>query len=380
MKTATPERHAALARIVQIEPWIDASELRELERAIESTFITENDLTREFESMTAQLTGSKHAIAVCNGTVALFVCLEAMGIGQGDEVIVPNLTFIATANAVILAGATPVLCEIREDTFCIDMKRAEELLTERTRAVMPVHLYGQSADMTAVMEFASRHKLNVIEDAAEGVGVRFDGRHVGTFAGMGILSYYGNKTVTCGEGGVVLTDDDRLAAEAYKLKNHGRAKKGTFIHESVGFNFAFTDLQAAIGISQMKKMPAIIRKKREIHDCYVQQLQGIKGFHAAQIDPRCEPVFWFTSFLCDDSEGLSAFLQRQNIQSRGFFYPLHRQPCYADRKYIKNIDQNFRVSEAVYRRGISLPSSYNLTQAQQAFVIEQIQRFYANRD
>ncbi len=380
MKTATSERDAALARIVQIEPWIDAGELRELERVIQSTFITENDLTREFETMTAQLTGSKHAIAVCNGTVALFVCLKAMGIGPGDEVIIPNLTFIATANAVILAGATPVLCEIREDTFCIDMKRAEELLSERTRAVMPVHLYGQSADMTAVMDFASRHKLKVIEDAAEGIGVRFDGRHVGTFAEMGILSYYGNKTVTCGEGGVVLTNDDRLAAEAYKLKNHGRAKKGTFIHESVGFNFAFTDLQAAVGISQMKKMPAIVRKKREIHDCYVQQLQGIQGFQPAQIDSRCEPVFWFTSFLCDDTEGLSAFLQQQNIQTRGFFYPLHRQPCYADRKYIRNIDHDFRVSERVYKRGISLPSSYSLSEAEQAFVIEQIQRFYANRD
>lgn len=380
MKTATSERSAALARIVQIEPWIDAGELRELERVIQSTFLTENDLTREFETMTAQLTGSKHAIAVCNGTVALFVCLKAMGIGPGDEVIIPNLTFIATANAVILAGATPVLCEIREDTFCIDMKRAEGLLSERTRAVMPVHLYGQSADMTAVMDFASRHKLKVIEDAAEGIGVRFDGRHVGTFAEMGILSYYGNKTVTCGEGGVVLTNDDRLAAEAYKLKNHGRAKKGTFIHESVGFNFAFTDLQAAVGISQMKKMPAIVRKKREIHDCYVRQLRGIKGFQPAQIDSRCEPVFWFTSFLCDDTEGLSAFLQQQNIQTRGFFYPLHRQPCYADRKYIRNIDHDFRVSERVYKRGISLPSSYSLSEAEQAFVIEQIQRFYANRD
>jgi perosamine synthetase len=380
MKTATPERHAALARIVQIEPWIDAGELRELERAIQSTFITENDLTREFESMTAQLTGSKHAIAVCNGTVALFVCLKAMGIGPGDEVIIPNLTFIATANAVILAGATPVLCEIREDTFCIDVEWAQKLITGRTRAVMPVHLYGQSADMTAVMDFASRYKLKVIEDAAEGVGVRFNGKHVGTFGDMGILSYYGNKTVTCGEGGVVLTNDERLAAEAYKLKNHGRATKGTFIHESVGFNFAFTDLQAAIGISQMKKMPAIVRKKRDIHDYYVEQLRDLKRFDAAYIDPRCEPVFWFTSFLCDEAEELSAFLQRQNIQSRGFFYPLHQQPCYADRKYIQNIGLDFRVSEKVYQRGISLPSSYSLTRQDQGLVIEQIRYFYAHRD
>src|SRR5579862_8720691 len=378
MKTATSERPTGLTRIVQIEPWIDQCELRELARAIESTFVIEHDLTREFENMTTQLTDAKHAIAVCNGTAALFICLRALGIGPGDEVIIPNLTFIATANAVILAGATPVLCEIREDTFCIDMERAEKLITRRTRAVIPVHLYGQSADMTAVMDFASRHQLKVVEDAAEGVGVRFNGKHVGTFGDMGILSYYGNKTVTCGEGGVVLTNDDRLAAEAYKLKNHGRAKKGTFVHESVGFNFAFTDLQAAIGISQMKKMSAIIRKKREIHDCYVQQLQGIKGFHAAQIDPRCEPVFWFTSFLCDDAEGLSAFLQRQNIQSRGFFYPLHQQPCYADRKHIENVWLDFSISEKVYRRGISLPSSCSLNTEDQTRVIEQIRYFYAH--
>jgi len=380
MKTTAPARETALTRIVQIEPWIDECELRELARVIQSTFVIEHELTREFESITAQLTGAKHAIAVCNGTAALFVCLKALGIRPGDEVIIPNLTFIATANAVILAGATPVLCEIREDTFCIDIEQAEKLITGRTRAVMPVHLYGQSADMTAVADFASRHKLKVIEDAAEGIGVRFNGQHVGTFGEMGILSYYGNKTVTCGEGGVVLTNDDRLAAEAYKLKNHGRAKKGTFIHESVGFNFAFTDLQAAVGIAQMRKMPAIVRKKREIHDCYVEQLREITKFSAVHIDPRCVPVFWFTSFLCDEAEELSGFLRRQNIQTRGFFYPLHQQPCYADRKYIKNIELDFRISEKVYRQGISLPSSYSLTREDQALVIEQIRCFYAHRD
>src|SRR5580704_2068026 len=136
-----PEQHTALAHIVQIEPWIDDSELRELERVIHSTFVTEHELTREFEAMTARLTGSKHAIAVCNGTMALFVCLKALGIGPGDEVIVPDLTFVASANAVILAGGVPVLCDVREDTFCIDMARAEKLVTSRTRAVMPVHLY-----------------------------------------------------------------------------------------------------------------------------------------------------------------------------------------------------------------------------------------------
>ena len=368
------------ALIVQIEPWVDASELRELTRVIDSTFLVEHELTREFESMTAQLTGAKHAVAVCNGTMALFTCLRAMGIGPGDEVIVPNFTFIASANAVILAGATPVLCEVRQDTFCIDIGRAEELVSSRTKAVMPVHLYGQSADMPEVMAFAQRHGLQVLEDAAEGIGVRYEGRHVGTFGAMGILSYYGNKTVTCGEGGIVLTNDDDLAKAAYRTKNYGRDRKGTYIHETIGFNFSFTDLQAAIGIAQMKKLSTIIRKKREIHDRYVKELQRVQHFRPVYIDPRCEPVFWFTSFLCSDPAALSLFLREQSIQTRRFFLPLHQQPCYADGKHIRVAGGDFTISESIYRQGISLPSSYSLTDEDQSYVIEQIRRFYADRN
>jgi perosamine synthetase len=377
-----PEQNSLAAQdlIVQIEPWVDDAELRELKRVIDSTFLVEHDLTREFEAMTARLAGSKHAIAVCNGSMALFVCLKALGIGPGDEVIVPDLTFVATANAVILAGATPVLCEVLEDTFCLDVGRAEKLLTPATRALLPVHLYGQSADMGQVMALARRHNLKVIEDAAEGIGVTFAGRHVGSFGDMGILSYYGNKTITCGEGGMVLTDDDELARAAYRLKNYGRDQKGTFVHESIGFNFSFTDLQAAIGIAQMKKLPAIVCRKREIHDRYVDELRSLAGLRPVFIDPRCQSVFWFTSFLCDNPDALSAFLRGHNIQTRRFFCPLHLQPCYADRKHVQIIDPDFRISERIYRQGISLPSAYSLTPEDQAFVIEKIQRFYADRN
>jgi perosamine synthetase len=373
-------QQAERALIAQIEPWVDQSELRELTRVIDSTFLTEHELTREFESMTAQLTGAKHAVAVCNGTMALFTCLKAMGIGPGDEVIVPNFTFIASANAVVLAGATPVLCEVREDTFCMDVARAEKLVTGRTKAVMPVHLYGQSADMPEVMAFAQRHGFQVLEDAAESIGVRYDGRHVGTFGEMGILSYYGNKTITCGEGGIVLTNDDALAKAAYRIKNYGRDRKGTYIHETIGFNFSFTDLQAAIGIAQMKKVSAIISKKREIHDRYVKELQHVERFRPVYVDPRCEPVFWFTSFLCEHPEALSSFLREQDIQTRRFFLPLHQQPCYADGKHIRVTGGDFRISESIYRQGISLPSSYSLTENDQSRVIEQIRRFYADRN
>jgi perosamine synthetase len=377
---STTPQQAKRALIAQIEPWIDDCEFKELQRVIRSTFLIEYELTREFESMTTRLTGSKHAVAVCNGTLGLYICLKALGIGPGDEVIVPNLTFVATANAVILAGATPVLCEIREDTFCLDAAHAEKLITARTRAFIPVHLYGQSADLTAIGELAKRHGLKLIEDAAQGIGVKFGGNHVGTFGEMGILSYYGNKTITCGEGGMILTNNDHLARAAYRLKNHGRDQKGVFVHESIGFNFSFTELQAAVGIAQMKKLPVIVNKKRAIHDRYVNELKDLKNFRAAFIDPRCEPVFWFTSFLCTYTEELSAFLREQNIQTRRFFYPLHLQPCYSDRKQVRGMDGNFRISESVYKQGISLPSSYGLSWEEQSLVIEQIRRFYAGRD
>lgn len=377
MKSAVSQVERSM--IVQIEPWVDDSELQQLMRVINSTFLVEHDLTREFESMTAKFTGARHAIAVCNGSMALFVCLRALGIGPGDEVIVPNFTFIASATSVILAGAMPVLCEVREDTFCIDLRQADGLVTDRTKAIMPVHLYGQSADMVEVLAFAKRHGLKVIEDAAEGIGVRFQGKHVGVFGNMGIISYYGNKTVTCGEGGVVLTNDDALAQSAYRLKNYGRDRKGTYVHETIGFNFSFTDLQAAIGISQMNKFDSIAKKKEEIHERYVEHLADLESFRPVFVDPRCEPVFWFTSFLCDQREELAAFLQNCNIQTRRFFCPLHQQPCFVDSGTVGVGNGEFPISESIYQRGISLPSSYNLTWDEQRFVIEQIRGFYAGR-
>src|SRR5574341_1673556 len=314
--------------IIQIQPWIDESELIELKRVVESTFLVERNPTKEFEQMTMDLTGAKHAIAMANGTMALFCALRSLDIGVGDEVIVPNITFVATANAVILAGAKPVLCEIEKDTFCIDAVRAEKLITEKTKAIIPVHLYGQSADMDKIPLLAKQYNIKVIEDAAQGVGVKFNGKHVGTFGEVGILSYYGNKTITCGEGGIVLTNNDEIAKKCYRLKNHGRDKKGVFIHEHIGFNFSFTEMQAAIGIAQMKKLSRIIRKKQIIYNNYISNLRGLERFKPVYIDSRSSPVFWFTSFLSEDTSQLAEYLLKNGIPTRRFFYPRHLQPCY----------------------------------------------------
>jgi len=359
--------------IVQIEPWIDKSELKQLKRVIKNTYVTEHELTKEFESMIKDLTKSKYVISMTNGTVALYCCLKALGIGENDEVIVPNLTFIASANAVIMANAHPVFCDIDEETFCIDPKKIEALITPSTKAIMPVHLYGQSADMEAIMQVAEKHNLKVIEDAAQGVGVTFNGKHTGTFGEMGILSFYGNKTITCGEGGVVLTNCKELRDKVYQLKNHGRLQKGTFTHETIGYNFSFTEMQAAIGISQLHKLPKIIKRKKEIHREYCYQLSSLK--HKLQpvgLDVRSHPVWWFTSFLTKHKDQLKQFLKEKGIQTRDFFYPLHMQPCYNH----FNINNDFPVSEDIFSRGISLPSSYNLTSKEQKHVINSIFNFY----
>lgn len=366
--------------IPQIQPWIDSAEMEEISKVIASTFITENEATHRFEEGIRKLTGAQHAIAMTNGTVALFSCLKALGIGEGDEVLVPDMTFIATANAVLMAGAVPVFCEIRSDTFCMDVGLLESRLTSRTRAIMPVHLYGQAVDMVALMEFARSHGLLVIEDAAQGVGVRHLGRHVGTFGQLGMLSFYGNKTITCGEGGVVVTDDPELARKCYRMKNHGRDAKGTFIHEHVGFNFSFTDLQAAIGNAQLAKLDRIIARKAKIRDKYIAALGAIPGFRPTFCDPRTDAVHWFSSFQTDRLEELASWLKDRGIMTRRAFFPLHRQPCYGQQEWVNRVRApSCPESQRVFETLLSLPSSFILTDSEIDRVIDGVQSFYAHR-
>lgn len=361
--------------IPQIQPWIDDEELQQLKRVVSSTFVTEASLTKEFEDITKDLTGSKHAIAITNGTAALFCALKALDIGPGDEVIVPDMTFIASANSVILSGATPVFCDIRPDTLCLDINFAEKILTKKTKAIMPVHLYGQSADMDRIIKFARMNKLKIIEDAAQGVGVMYNQQHVGTFGDLGILSYYGNKTITCGEGGIILTDNDDLAKKCYRLKNHGRDVKGTFLHDHIGYNFAFTEMQAAIGIAQMNKLEKIVNKKNEINEIYHCELSNVGDLTPILIDTNCKPVSWFTSFLTEKSEDLATHLLSESIQTRKFFYPLHLQPCYQDTRLVKS--NICSVSKESFEKGISLPSSYDLELKDQRKVIKEIKTFFS---
>ena len=359
--------------IPQIQPWIDDSEWQEVKRVMESTYLTENKVTETFESSVKALTGAKHAIAVCNGTAALYCILKALDVGPGDEVIVPNMTFVASSNSVIMAGAKPVFCPVHPDSLSIDVEAAAALVNAKTKAIMPVHLYGRSVDLDAVLAFAQHYKLRVIEDAAQAIGVEFNGRHVGYHGEAGAISFYGNKTITCGEGGIILTDSDTIAQTCRRLKNHGRSRRGTFVHDHIGFNFSMTEMQAAVGVAQLKKLPAIMQRKQQIYDAYMAAFADIPQLRPFPIDPRCQPVHWFTSFYAENRTKLADYLKRQGIQTRLFFCPLHLQPCYKD---WNDPNMTYPASVSAYEQGISLPSSYGLTDEELDFIIAKIQQFY----
>ena len=359
--------------IIQIEPFINSEELEQLKRVVDSTFVTEHSLNKVFETFFRKYTGVKHCISYCNGTAALFAILKSLGIGPGDEVIVPDMTFIATANSVILAGAKPVFCDIEPVNLGIDVKKAEKLITKRTKAIIPVHLYGFAAKLNELVDFSNNHNIHLIEDAAQGVGVEYDRKHVGTLGIAGILSFYGNKTITTGEGGLILTNDDDIAEQCYRLKNHGRDKKGVFIHEHIGYNFSFTEMQAAIGIAQCNKLERILAKKKSIYMKYSSELKSINQIIFKEIPNNISPVFWFTNIYVLNADDLREYLFQNGIGTRRFFYPLHRQPCYND---FNCEDKDYSITNQLYETGLSLPSSYNLSRADQEIIIDKIKTYF----
>ncbi len=357
--------------INQIEPWIDNEELIQLTKVIESTQITEGPMTNLFEKLTSDLVGARHAIAFTNGSVALFSILKSLDIGPGDEVIIPNLTFIATATAVILAGATPVLCDIQESDLGLDPIEVKKLITQKTKAIIVVHLYGNAADIDEIKNICEASNLYLVEDAAQGVGVAYKGQHVGQFGIAGILSYYGNKTITCGEGGIVLTNSNQIRDAVYSLKNHGRLKKGIFVHDKIGFNFAFTEMQAAIGVAQMGKLERIIKAKEDILERYKLNLPEFTFFEKSEFTTKYVP--WFSSVKVADPQAVQKVLLERGVGSRRFFPPLSSQPCLANLPSAKN---TFPVSEKIYGIGLSLPSSAQLSTHDQDIVISAVQELH----
>jgi perosamine synthetase len=368
-----------LTKIInQIYPWIDNRELHYLKKAIKSTFITENKLTKEFEDKFKKLTKAKFAIAINNWTLGIYACLKSLNIGAGDEVIVPDMTFIATSNAVLLSGAKVVLCDVNYETLCIDSSKIKDLINSRTKAVIPVHLYGNSCDLDAIKKIKRIKNFFIIEDAAQGVGVTYKNRHVGTIGDVGGFSFYGNKLITTGEGGMIVTNNKKIYNSILMLKNHGRKTKGIFIHKRIGYNFMFTDLQAAVGLAQLDKLKKIIDIKEKIFNYYKKKLEYIKSINYIKQSPFSNHIHWFSNIMCKNQK-LIKFLNKNKIQTRKAFYPLHLQPCYKNNKNIIKKGK-YENSKKIYKELISLPSAVQIKKSELADVSKKINLFFKAND
>lgn len=364
-----------MKNILVVEPWIDESELEQLKRVINSTYVTEAELTKEFEELTSKYINEKYTVAVSNGTMGLFCCLKQLNLDEDDEVIVPNITFISTATAALLAGAKIRLVDVDPLTSCIDIKSLEMAINQNTKVIMPVHLYGRSCEMDEVINIAQRNNIKIIEDAAQGVGVFYKNKHVGTLGDFGVLSYYGNKTITTGEGGIVICPDLESLEDIYRLKNHGRSKKGTFIHETIGWNFSFTEMQAAIGISQMRKLNKIIDRKLNIYNTYLNKLDNNLLSMNSVPNSTTRVVHWLSNINCDDSSKLQDYLKTNGIPSRKIFFPLNMQPCFRNESRIINRNEKFDNSELALKTILSLPSSILMDDEQQNYIINVLNNY-----
>ncbi|MBI4461808.1 MAG: DegT/DnrJ/EryC1/StrS family aminotransferase [Acidobacteria bacterium] len=358
-------------KIPYYESWLGEEELRQVTEVIRKNWISEGAKTREFEDRLAAMHERKYALAVVNCTAALIMGMKAMGIGEGDEVIAPTFTFIASVNAIRLAGATPVLVDVDPQTFTLDPEAAERAITSRTKAIMPVHLYGHPADMECILALAERYQLRVVEDTAQGLGVKYRGKPVGSLGDVACLSFFADKAITLGEGGLVMTNADEVFRELLMLKNDGRLERGIYLHQRVGYNFRITDLQAAVGLAQLDKLPRIIQAKRRNVELYKRYLEGVEGIEFTYQSPDCFVVPHRVNILVDDPEALERYLAEHGIGARRFYYPVHRQPCY-------NLPGPFPVAERLYARGFSFPSAPTLEEKQIALICDKVKAYMAS--
>ncbi|MDK2820359.1 MAG: perosamine synthetase [Clostridia bacterium] len=341
---------------------LDAPNLGQLEKkklleAIDLNFIsTAGPFVAEFEEKFAKYVGAKYAISTQSGTAALHISLYELGIGPGDEVILPVLTFVATVNPILYVGATPVFADVDRETWNINPEEIRKVISTKTKAIILVHLYGNPCQMDEIMDIANEHGLYVIEDATESLGATFKGKMTGTFGDIGCFSFNGNKVITTGGGGMVVTDNKEKADHIKFLVNQARDNSKGYYHPELGFNYRMTNLEAALGLAQLKKVDEFISKKRQFAKIYQQELSSIKGICFQQEYPKAQSNFWLTSVTIEDLpiSKLQKTLQKYSpaIPSRRIFMPLSEFPYL--RQYAKDTYTN---AYEIYNKGINLPSS-----------------------
>jgi perosamine synthetase len=360
------------AFIPQMEPWFDDAEADAVHAYMKSGgWVTEFQKTRDFEEQIAAYTGAAHCSIVCNGTIALVLALHACGIGPGDEVVVPDYTMVASANAVRLAGAEVAFVDVSPTSLCLDFERLVDAAGPRTRAVMLVSINGRyPPDLEKMVAWCRERGLRVIEDAAQSLGSRKGGRHLGTFGDLGVLSFSAAKIITTGQGGAIVTDDAALIDRVRALRDFGRLQSGVDRYVSMGWNAKFTDLQAVVGLEQMKKLPARVERKKAIYARYRRLLGDVPGVELVPTNLE-DTAPWFVDLLVATGlrEALARHLRTRDVGTRPFYPALHSEPVYG-------VDGHFPVAERVARDGLWLPSSSRLTDDDVARVCAGVREFF----
>ncbi|MEW6172017.1 MAG: DegT/DnrJ/EryC1/StrS family aminotransferase [Bacillota bacterium] len=367
------------------EPYLGKQELEYVSECIRTGWVSSSGrFINEFEEKWAAYCGRRYGIAVSNGTVALQLAVACLGLKPGDEVILPTFTIISCALAVIYNGGVPVLVDSDPYTWCMDVGQIESKITSRTRAVMPVHIYGHPVDMDPLIDLAEKHGLAIIEDAAEAHGAEYlSGRNTpnpkrrscGSFGDLSCFSFYANKLITTGEGGMVLTDDPHLAEKVRSLRNLSFQQSRRFYHEETGYNFRLTNLQAALGLAQMERIDYIVAKKRRIGQEYTKRLGDIQDLQLPVEEPWARNIYWMYGVVLSEKTGMDAAgfarkLQDKGVETRPFFLGMHEQPVFHQQGLF--LEERYPVAERLARQGLYLPSGLALTEEQQARVCDAV--------
>jgi len=363
-------------RIIPVcEPTLGGNELKYVTQAVETNWISSaGGFIRDFEAKFADFCGVKHAIACANGTVAMHLAMATLGLEPDDEVIIPTFTMIATANAVTYCGAKPVLVDMEPTYWQMDMNMVEAKITPHTRVIVPVHIYGHPTDMDPLRELAARHGIVVIEDAAEAHGAEYKGRRAGSLGDAAGFSFYGNKIITTGEGGMVTTDNRDIAKLAWNLRDHAFSHEHHFWHKYIGFNYRMTNLQAAIGLAQVEQIDKFIAARRGNAAEYTSRLSTIPGIRTPAEAPWARNVYWMYGITIDEAaygmnrDQLRVVLADHGIETRTFFIPMHCQPVY----WQQYKGERYPVAEDLCRRGFYLPSASSLTVSEIEYITDVI--------
>jgi perosamine synthetase len=356
---------------------LNGNEKKYLNDCIDTGWISsEGPYVKKFEQGMADRMDRKYGVAVANGTVALELAVQALGVGHGDEVIMPTFTIISCAYAIVRAGAKPVLIDSDPQTWNMDVSQVESKITKATKAIMAVHIYGLPVDMDPIFEIARKYNLKIIEDVAEVQGQFYNDKKCGSLGDVSVFSFYPNKHITTGEGGMLLTDDLQLAEKLRSLRNLCFIAGKRFVHEELGTNYRMTNLQAALGVAQLEKLDASVARKRYIGDFYNERLRHLTEFEfPLAANSFAENIYWVYGLIVKNSAKSAAeamtFLAQNKIETRPFFWPMHEQPVFHKMGLFQN--ESYPVAERLARKGFYIPSGLGLTDVEMSEVVNKIE-------